>query len=74
MEFIRSLRSSPYYDNKERHCIYGLDADLILLSLSLHDTNIIQLLELIDFISFMKKENLNDRAFAKVRLPPLLHP
>lgn len=74
MAFIRSLRSSPDYDNKERHCIYGLDADLILLSLSLHDTKIIQLRELIDFISFMKKENLNDRAFAKVRLPPLLHP
>ena len=74
MAFIRSLRTSPGYNNKERHCIYGLDADLILLSLSLHDTNIIQLRELISFISYMKNENVGDRAYSKVPPPPPLHP
>lgn len=74
MAFIRSLRTSPGYNNKERHCIYGLDADLILLSLSLHDTNIIQLRELISFISYMKNENVGDRAYSKVPPPLPLHP
>ena len=74
MAFIRSLRTSPGYNNKERHCIYGLDADLILLSLSLHDTNIIQLRELISFLSDLKNENVGDRAYSKVPPPLPLHP
>ena len=29
MDFIRSEKSRPDYDSSTRHCMYGLDADLV---------------------------------------------
>lgn len=66
MKFIRGLVTDPNYNSNERHCIYGLDADLILLSLSLHDVNIILLREIINFFSFADNQKIDDRAVAKV--------
>lgn len=36
MDFIRQERASPEYSSGQSHCIYGADADLIMLGLATH--------------------------------------
>ena len=60
MEYIRAQKSrkdSKHWSPNQRHCVYGLDADLIMLGLVSHEPHFCLLREEIDFTSFRKNKN-----------------
>lgn len=49
MEYIRTVKAQPDYNPNVRHCLYGLDADLIMLGLLSHDPHFALLREEVSF-------------------------
>src|SRR5579859_4762074 len=49
MEYLRHAKAQPEYDANIRHCLYGLDADLIMLGLLSHDPHFALLREEVTF-------------------------
>lgn len=49
MEYIRHAKAQPGYSSNIRHCLYGLDADLIMLGLLSHDPHFCLLREEVTF-------------------------
>ncbi|ETN44567.1 uncharacterized protein HMPREF1541_10237 [Cyphellophora europaea CBS 101466] len=49
MEYIRQAKAQPEYNPNIRHCLYGLDADLIMLGLLSHDPHFCLLREEVTF-------------------------
>jgi 5'-3' exoribonuclease 1 len=57
MEYIRLSKAQPDYNPNVRHCLYGLDADLIMLGLLSHDPHFCLLREEVKFGPVRKKGN-----------------
>ncbi|KAH3685269.1 hypothetical protein WICPIJ_003743 [Wickerhamomyces pijperi] len=69
MDFIRTKRSLPTYDPNTRHCIYGLDADLIMLGLVSHDPHFALLREEVTFgRNSQKAKSLEEQKFYLLHL------
>ncbi|XP_072761689.1 5'-3' exoribonuclease 1 isoform X2 [Anoplolepis gracilipes] len=49
MDYIRYMKASKDYNCDSRHCLYGLDADLIMLGLCSHEPNFSLLREEVKF-------------------------
>ncbi|TWU72265.1 hypothetical protein ED733_002064 [Metarhizium rileyi] len=70
MEYIRNAKAQPNYNPNVRHCLYGLDADLIMLGLLSHDPHFCLLREEVTFgrASKTKSKELEHQNFYLLHL------
>ncbi|CAJ2508070.1 Uu.00g092560.m01.CDS01 [Anthostomella pinea] len=70
MEYIRNAKAQPDYHQNVRHCLYGLDADLIMLGLLSHDPHFSLLREEVTFgrASKSKSKELEHQNFYLLHL------
>lgn len=69
MHFIRTMKSQKNYNPNLRHCVYGLDADLIMLGLVTHDTHFSILREEVTFGPSLRQSNdFDDQKFFLLHL------
>ncbi|GAO19521.1 hypothetical protein UVI_02040640 [Ustilaginoidea virens] len=70
MEYIRNAKAQPNYNQNVRHCLYGLDADLIMLGLLSHDPHFCLLREEVTFgrASKTKSKELEHQNFYLLHL------
>ena len=59
MQHIRDMKNAPTYLPNTRHCMYGADADLIMLGLVSHEPHFTLLREVVNFNSFNNGPNKN---------------
>ena len=57
MQHIREMKSQPDYQPNTRHCMYGQDADLIMLGLVSHEPHFTLLREIVDFNMGIQNKN-----------------
>lgn len=68
MDYIRYMKASKDYDCNSRHCLYGLDADLIMLGLCSHEPNFSLLREEVKFGKQQVKTTPEETKFCLLHL------